>query len=134
VHVVLSGMSTQEQVDDNVRIAGSARAHALTEEERAALDRARGHFLARIRVHCTACGYCLPCPEGVNIPKNFVFYNDYDLMDHDEPRARCKFLYTVQMGAGEKAANCTHCQLCEAKCPQGLPVSELMREVAAVFG
>ena len=133
VHVVLSGMSTREQTDENLRIAASSRAHMFTERETEALDKARAHFLARIRAHCTGCGYCLPCPAEVNIPKNFMYYNDYGLMDYDEPRARSKFFYSVQMGAKEKAANCTHCQSCEAKCPQNLPISDLMRDVAATF-
>jgi len=132
IHVVLSGMSTREQVDDNMRIVESSRAYAITGQESEALGKVREHFLARIRVHCTGCGYCLPCPVGVNIPKNFTFYNDHGLMDHDEPRARANFFYTIQ-SAEEKASNCTHCQSCEAKCPQNLPISSLMHDIVAAF-
>ena len=132
IHVVLSGASTREQIDENLRIALSCRANALTERELQALSTVRDFFLKRIRVHCTGCGYCMPCPEGVNIAKNFIFYNDYGLMDHDETRARARFFYG-NMNAEEKASSCTHCQSCEARCPQNLPISDLMRDVAATF-
>jgi predicted aldo/keto reductase-like oxidoreductase len=133
IHVVLSGMSAPDQLDDNMRIAGSCRGGDLTGEDQEALDKVREHFLARIRVHCTGCGYCLPCPAGVNIPKCFMHYNDYGLMDHDEPRARARFFYTNQLRAEAKAVNCTHCGSCEAKCPQNLPISDIMEDVAATF-
>ncbi len=133
VQVVLSGMSTMAQVEENLAAADAAGAGALSGEDLAALDQVRRHFVSRIKVQCTACGYCLPCPAGVNIPKNFTTYNDYFLSDDAALRERTKFFYNLQTQPGERADKCIQCRECETKCPQALPVSDEMPRVAATL-
>jgi len=132
VDLVLSGMSDMSQVEENLKIASTPV--KMTEEDFAALEKVRLFFKERLKVNCTSCGYCLPCPEGVNIPKNFSFYNDYHMVDSDEVRGRAKFYFTGQVAPHEKFDHCVHCGQCEEKCPQSLPISELMYDVARVFG
>jgi predicted aldo/keto reductase-like oxidoreductase len=132
VGVVLSGMSAMAHVEENLTIAD--RAEPLTERDRTALDEVREFFRQRLKVPCTACGYCLPCPEGVNIPKNFEFLNNYFLMDAEEVRARTRYFFGAQVAPHETFAHCAHCRECEEKCPQHIPVSDLMEEVAKIFG
>jgi predicted aldo/keto reductase-like oxidoreductase len=132
VAVVLSGMSSMEQVEENLNIACAAE--ALTDEDKATVDFVRNVFLGKIKVNCTNCGYCLPCPEGVNIPETFSLYNDYFLSDAEKARAEVKRLYsTLVLAPEEMADRCTRCGQCEKMCPQHLPVGELMTKVAEVF-
>ncbi len=130
--VVLSGMTAMAHVEENLTIADTAG--ALTDRERAALGEVREFFRERLKVPCTACGYCLPCPEGVNIPKNFEFFNNYHLMDAEEVRTRTKYFFSAQMNPQETFAHCVHCRQCEEKCPQSIAVSDQMEEVAKIFG
>ena len=131
VKVVLSGMSHMDQVMDN--LAAADKAEGLTDEELAALTKVRKFFQERLKINCTSCGYCLPCPEGVCIPKCFAHFNNYYLMDAEEVRARTKFFYGSQLAASEKADKCVGCGRCEERCPQHLPISELMTEVKSLF-
>ena len=131
VGVVLSGMTEMPQVDENLAIA--AQAGPLSEKESAALNQVKELFKKRIKVGCTACGYCLPCPQGVAIPKVLGHYNDYHLLDAEEVRERAKFVFGAQMAPFEYPQNCTGCRECEGKCPQGLPISETMTEAGKLF-
>ncbi|MDR1043649.1 MAG: aldo/keto reductase [Candidatus Adiutrix sp.] len=132
VRVVLSGMTAREQVEENLKIAQAAG--IIDEKEQEALERVRVFFRDRLKVNCTSCGYCLPCPEGVNIPKNFSFYNDYFLVDSDQVRARAKFYFNGQVAPHETFVHCAHCRQCEEKCPQNLPISDFLEDMAKAFG
>ncbi|MDR0881657.1 MAG: aldo/keto reductase [Candidatus Adiutrix sp.] len=132
VNLVLSGMSTMAQVEENLAIA--SQPSVLTERDLAALGQVVDLFRERLKINCTSCGYCLPCPQDVNIPKNFSYYNDYFLVDSEEVRSRAKFYFSAQVAEHETFAHCVHCGECEEKCPQKLPISDLMDEVAKVFG
>ena len=131
VGVVLSGMTEMPQVTENLAIA--ATAGPLSEKESAALDLVKELFKKRIKAACTACGYCLPCPQGVAIPKVLGHYNDYYLLDAEEVRARAQFVFGAQMAPFEYPQNCAGCRECEEKCPQGLSISEIMAEAAKLF-
>jgi predicted aldo/keto reductase-like oxidoreductase len=132
VSVVLSGMSTMGQVEANLNIACAAE--PFTDADAAAVDFVRDALLGRIKVDCTGCGYCLPCPEGVNIPKNFTLYNDYFLTDDEKARGVIKYVYgNLALAPDETADHCQRCGQCEEKCPQQLPVGEAMKQVADIF-
>ena len=131
IGVVLSGMSAMNHVDENLKITETLA--PFSEKEEAALEKVREYFRARLRVDCTGCGYCLPCPSGVNIPKNFLYYNDYFLLDLPAVRDRTLYYYKVQVGGQEAASNCVHCRECEEKCPQNLSISDTMEEVNRIF-
>ncbi len=131
VGVVLSGMSDMGQVDENLKIAQSLE--PLSEKEAEAVARVREFFKARLKINCTACAYCMPCQQGVNIPQNFLYYNDYFLVDSPEVRQRAKYFYVAQVGENEVASHCVHCRECEDKCPQNLPISDTMEDVNRIF-
>jgi len=132
VNVVLSGMSTQEQVDENIRIASDAEANSLSVTELAVFDKAREIIREKTKVNCTACGYCMPCPHGVDIPACFAAYNDKYL---NHKGFISKFSYIQNTGAMTRhpayASMCKSCKLCESHCPQSIKISERMKDVAA---
>ena len=134
VGVVLSGMSTPEQVEENLRIAAvSPDPGTLSSVDIAALERVRRRFTDRITVDCTACGYCVPCPQNIRIPRIFSYYNDYVMTDDPESKERAKWLYDGAMSAQEKAGSCIGCAECVTKCPQHIPIPEIMPEIAKIF-
>jgi hypothetical protein len=131
VSVVLSGMSTMDQVAGNLRSAESARVGSLTKADHEVIAQVRARYAARTVIECNRCGYCLPCPHGVAIPDNFDMFNYAHLFD-DIPGARIK--YGVFLPPEQRAAACTECRECEDKCPQHLEISEWMHKVIGVLG
>lgn len=129
--VVLSGMSTLAQVEENLHIADHHE--TFTEDDFEAIKQVREYFQANLKANCTNCGYCSPCPEGVAIPKILCFYNDYFLADHEEVRDKAKYFFKIQVPPPESFSNCIHCGQCEEKCPQHLPISDLMTQAATVL-
>lgn len=130
VGVVLSGMSEQPQVEENVRIAGQAGVCNLTPDERALIAEARAVYQAKMKINCTDCRYCMPCPAGVNIPVCFSLFNNAHILD-DVPTNR--IFYNGNVGPAHKASNCVGCGQCEQACPQGIPIREMLKETAALF-
>jgi uncharacterized protein len=130
VSVVLSGMSTMDQVIENIASADRSGTHLLSEEELALIERVQEEYRKRSPIPCTNCQYCLPCPNNVNIPGILGLYNDAAKYE-DEQRA--KFLYTIRIQEGERAGQCLECKECEEKCPQGIPISEWMKKAVDLF-
>ena len=130
VSVVLSGMTTMEQVVENLKTAGGAEANSLTPEELALIDRVKQVFKERIRVNCTACSYCMPCPAGINIPNCFATYNDHWVFD-GTPAARQR--YAILSKIAKPASQCVECGQCETHCPQGISIRAELKNVAALF-
>jgi predicted aldo/keto reductase-like oxidoreductase len=128
VSLALSGMSTMEQVAENLEIAGRGVAGSLSVDEVALYDRARTGMAARIKADCTACNYCQPCPAGVEIPRVLASLNAATMWDD----ANQWLAGYTQVKGG--ASLCTECGQCEEICPQGLPIPELMAEAVRVFG
>ena len=131
VSVVLSGMSTMQQVEENVASAKVSNIDALTEEELALIARVREKYQELSPIPCTKCDYCMPCPNGVNIPRNFEIYNQgviYDKADYARDE------YDPWLSEDQRASNCLQCGECEEKCPQDILISELMPRVHAVLG
>ncbi len=130
VSVVLSGMSTFEQVEENLHSADKARAGSFGNEEQALIASAREKYLARTAVPCTKCGYCMPCPAGVNIPGNFDIFNFAHLYEN-LPDARQR--YQIFFPEPQRSHNCAACGACEEVCPQSIPISEWMPKVAELL-
>lgn len=131
VSVVLSGMSTMQQVQENLASADVSGAGTLTEEELALVDRVRQTYRSLIPVPCTNCRYCMPCPNGVNIPRNLRLFNSAIIYNQlDSARQQ----YTNGLAEEERASACIQCRQCEDLCPQSILISEWMPEVDAVLG
>jgi uncharacterized protein len=126
VSVILSGMNEMEQVVENIKIAGEAGAGSLTEKELDLIGKAKEIFEAKIKVNCTACEYCMPCPQGIDIPKNFHCYNDYYMFGKTD-------LYNW-IRPDQRASNCIECGECEEHCPQDISIGAELRNVRELFG
>lgn len=127
VQTVLSGMSTMEQVIDNVKTFSEME--PLNDEEKETLRHARALFEARIQVPCTGCRYCMPCPFGLDIPLNFKLLNTAHVYNM---RASQKEAYN-QLDITARAANCHRCGACTVQCPQHIDIPSEMDKVAAEF-
>lgn len=135
VTVVLSGMSSFEQVEKNVAYAENGFANSLSEEEQNLFGEAEAEYKRRIKVPCTGCRYCIPCPSNVSIPECFEMYNQGCMFDAPEVAGvNYGFLGGMFSGSPGFASQCQECQECEKKCPQGIPIREELKKVAAYFG
>ncbi len=126
VSVILSGMSTLEQIIDNIRIVEDAMPLALTPKELDIVHQVSEQYISLTKVQCTSCEYCMPCPAGVNIPKNFSLYNDtyvYGNIDHSA------YAYNNFLTEGQRASACISCNACEPLCPQHIPISSHMKDI-----
>lgn len=133
VTTALSGMGSMKMVEENVNAASSAR--SLTREEMACAERAAQVYKELCDLYCTGCGYCMPCPNGVNIPLNFNIMNEYRVF---KARARAQGQYRA-IGKfptlpGKPASECTVCGECEGKCPQHISIIEQLKEVHKALG
>ena len=127
IATVLSGVVNPEQTADNLRIFDLAKPNAMSEEELRLIDRAREAYLSRIKVGCTGCAYCMPCPMGVNIPKIFKLYNENSLYGE---MSGAKSGYKRLVKNGEGAERCVSCRKCEKVCPQGFSIPENLKAAA----
>jgi predicted aldo/keto reductase-like oxidoreductase len=131
VSVALSGMTTLEQVEENIASAEVSGVGRLDAGELALIGRVREAIEGVSPIPCTRCEYCLPCPNGVNIPRNFEIYNEFAM--YGDP-GQSRFTYSRFVPDGEKAANCVQCGECLPKCPQNIPISDWMPVVEEVLG
>ena len=119
VHIILSGMSTEEQLADN--LSTFAQFEPLNAAEEQAVAQTAAILHSRIKIGCTGCRYCMPCPMGVDIPDNFSIWNKLGMFG--QPDA-VKKQWTARFPDAEKASHCIRCGKCEAVCPQKLPIRE----------
>ena len=130
VSVVLSGMSSIQQVEENIRSAEQGYEASLSQREMHLINRVKAEYQRRIKVDCTNCGYCLPCPVGVNIPDCFSRYNTAFIFENfDEMQKK----YTMFISESQRASQCVSCGECEEKCPQNIPIRERLQDVVEVF-
>ena len=132
VGVVLSGMNEDAHIDENLRIADQGLPGSLTQQECELVEQAAATYKELMKVDCTGCGYCLPCPEGVMIPAIFEVYNKMHLFGNKE---EAKFIYAIRMCgviSGNKqgfASECVECGECLEKCPQSIPIPDILADV-----
>jgi uncharacterized protein len=131
VTVVLSGMNDEDHIDENIRVAGAALPGSLTGEERAVVEKARQTYARLMRVPCTGCRYCMPCPAGVNIPECFAVYNHVALFP-DSGNARFQYLFRVGgiIGDRSNAGLCRSCGRCSTICPQHIDIPARLGDVS----
>jgi predicted aldo/keto reductase-like oxidoreductase len=127
VSVVLSGMSSLEQARHNVALASDPHAVDLSEAELALVAAAQAEHARLNPIACTNCGYCRPCPTGLDIPALFALYNSAGAFG-GQPQRLSRALYS-QLPADHRADTCAECGQCEENCPQHLPIREWMPKV-----
>jgi len=131
ISVVLSGMNTMEQLVENLIAAGDGLPHSLTKEENKIMEEVKKAYHDKIMVECSACGYCMPCPNGVNIPQCFSYRNQAAMLNEI---SNVQMQYYFMLNDTERASNCRECGLCQEMCTQKLPIMEMLKEVKKTFG
>ena len=126
VTCVLSGMNTVEMVQDNVHTASTARVGDLGEREEAMLREVVAAINSKMKVGCTGCGYCMPCPKGVDIPGTFAAYNR-KYSEGTVSALREYFMCTAARRTSSAASNCIGCGKCEKHCPQGIQIRQELK-------
>jgi uncharacterized protein len=128
--ILLSGMNSEEQLQENIAIASEVEANSFSQVELDLFTQAKAILNKNIKVNCTACGYCMPCPAGVDIPACFSMYNE----KYSMKTKNVKFSYIQNSGAMTKhpayASLCIKCGKCEIHCPQAIPIREKLVEVS----
>ena len=126
VSIVLSGMSSMEQLKENVSIASAANVESLTPDELDLISRVNHTYKKMLKIDCTGCAYCMPCPNGVNLPLNFSLYNDtFMFKDHE----LAIMIYNNFLSPEQRASSCAECAECEEHCPQQIQVREELKKV-----
>jgi predicted aldo/keto reductase-like oxidoreductase len=131
VSLVLSGMSNLEQVRENIQSACHSGVGWLDEDEAKVVSQVQQEYKRLSPVPCTKCGYCLPCPNGVNIPINFEYYNSATVFQGSSVML-CRNLYNM-MPESQRAGACVACGTCEEKCPQAIAIGSIMAKVREQF-
>ena len=127
VTVVLSGMNSLAMVEENVATASEAVAGAFTESDFALIEQVRQQIRSTEKVGCTGCRYCMPCPQGVDIPGAFRCYNAM----YAETKSAGRFQYAQTVAMTKEPAfisQCIQCGKCERHCPQGIPIRQKLKE------
>lgn len=128
VTLVLSGMNSMEMIEENIRVASDTLPNTFSDDEFQLFKKVRHILNEKIKIPCTGCNYCMPCPAGVDIPTCFSCFNDREI----ESKTTANVKYIMQTSLKTKAQNaslCTQCGNCEKHCPQKI---EIRKELLAV--
>ncbi|MGB9979306.1 aldo/keto reductase [Methanobacterium sp.] len=133
---VISGMGEEEQIKENLKVANETLPNSLTEDELKLYNEVKEVYEDLMAVDCTGCGYCMPCPRGVDIPRCFEIYNHKYMFNEG---FRASFLYLGQLGGvmgGDEthAGLCTDCGKCIKACPQKIDIPERLGNVSKEMG
>ncbi len=133
VTVVLSGMNEESHIEENLKIADEAYPNSLTEAEVQLVNRVEQKYNQLMKIGCTGCQYCMPCPSGVDIPECFSIYNNLHMFGNVDG---AKFTYAIRMSGvftntepGGFASQCIECGQCTDICPQSLKIPDLLKAV-----
>ena len=132
VSVVLSGMNSMEMLEENIRIAEDVKVGEFTDDDFAFIDKIKAAINAKIKVPCTGCSYCMPCPFGVDIPGSFRFYN-MSYTDNYVVGFKEYFMCTGMKDTKSNAGLCRECGKCEQHCPQNIPIRKQLKNVKKRF-
>ncbi|MEZ7890757.1 MAG: aldo/keto reductase [Candidatus Wallbacteria bacterium] len=131
IGLVLSGMSAMQHVVDNVESASKAAEGSFSKNDIEIISEIRNIFKTRLKVECTACQYCMPCPNGVNIPGVFQLYNTAFIYNNIEG---IKMQYNGFLPPECHASKCVKCGKCETACLQKIKIIKTLEEVVKTFG
>ncbi|MGI6724845.1 MAG: aldo/keto reductase [Christensenellales bacterium] len=126
VATILSGMTTMEQLKENLSVFEQVLPNSLTREEHDFIAQLKKSYLARVKIGCTGCDYCQPCPQGVLIPRIFAMYNESYMLNQP---GSLHFRYSGVIKDGGDGSLCVECGQCEAACPQQLPIIETLKVI-----
>ena len=133
ISLLLSGMSTMEQVVENVAIANLAGNSRLTQDELALIERVRQAYIGLCPIPCTGCRYCMPCPNGVDIPTIFSIYKEA-MMYTDLRTGKMRYKGLSSAEENQDARNCLECGQCSDACPQNIPIADWLKKVHNELG
>lgn len=128
VNVILSGMNDVAQVEENARIAGEATAESFTKADHEVIEHVRNEINRHIKVSCTGCSYCMPCPHGVDIPTCFAAYNTR-YTDSWMVGMKSYVMCTTLKTNPTNASKCVGCGKCEQHCPQSIAIRSELKQV-----
>ncbi|BDZ70441.1 aldo/keto reductase [Methanobacterium petrolearium] len=130
VTCVFSGMNDEDQIKENLKVADEVLPNSLTEDELKLYERVKEVYEDLMKVDCTGCGYCMPCPRGVDIPLCFNLYNQKYMFEKSQFFDYLAILGGVFSGQEAYAGLCTNCGRCVKACPQNLEIPELLGDVS----
>lgn len=143
ISTIISGMGTQQMVDENCSYANKSGINTLSKDDLEVIDQLAEIYRKKILVPCTACQYCMPCPYGVNIPDNFALLNYLSHEKEGFSRWRVRRRYKKLLASKEKDLNsektngnasfCTRCMECVEKCPQEIQIPDELEKVRAIL-
>jgi hypothetical protein len=129
VTTVLSGMNSLEMLRENCRVASEVQAQAFGDEEFAFIEQIKGEINHSMKVGCTGCGYCMPCPAGVDIPGTFSAYNT--IYSQNKKTARKSYMQcTIFRHDPSSASQCVACGKCEQHCPQNIAIRKELKDAS----
>ena len=128
VSLLLSGMSTMEQVEQNLQSASRSGVGSLTDHDRETIRRVQQAWSGLAPVPCTGCEYCMPCPNGVQIPRIFKLYNESTMYDR---QGRGQNAYQDEFTEDQRADMCVECGQCEDLCPQSIQIIQQLKDAHA---
>ena len=134
VTCVLSGMNEEEHINENLRISDESLPDSLAEEELELIEKVRDKYRELMKIGCTGCRYCMPCPSGVDIAKCFETYDSMHIFG--DKKLQSQVMYSVALGVFNEgreayASKCIKCGKCEKHCPQELPIIDLLDDVSS---
>ena len=137
VTCVLSGMNSIEQLDENLSVADSTTPLSMSFEEMETVELVKRVMRNSLKINCSTCGYCMPCPQGVNIPECLKIYNEKYLFEHkgflnDSIMDYYQYVGGI-MGSSGNAGKCNGCGKCLRKCPQKLDIVKELKKVKKEF-
>ena len=128
VTCVLSGMNSIEMIEENLLIAETAKAEAFDEYDHQLIDEVRREIMHKTKVACTGCGYCLPCPKGIDIPSAFYYYN---MLYSSKSGIKGEYMQATAFRKEQiSIRNCNECGKCEKVCPQSIPIRAELKNAA----
>ena len=134
VTVVLSGMNDEKHIAENIKTCEDALPGSLTPDDLATVEKVAGSYKRLMKIGCTGCAYCMPCPFGVNIPQCFFLYNNYHMGNHLMSRGMYGLSLMGGMRTWSDASLCRNCGKCQKACPQNIAIPEELIKVRRTLG